>query len=488
MNSKQLDRHFKAAINYLDYHYAYFLTNVIRIGRPRWTTEIPTAAVGNFTRPGDKLPNLDEENFEFVFNPEFASTLDVPGFAFVIAHETMHIILNHLKLAGTFVDKDRYKELSAKMEKGERLTRSELKEALKMQQAAAKFNIAADCVINDYLSQAGMPVWDSACRGEDIIGEDAAFLTVTDVFERLPEPPKGDDGEGEDGEGQGGTSGYDRGDKADSHSWMFDPNFADDVADAIDKMNEEIEKSKSLPNDLRDKRVEESGEQTDAQKQLANSMRAGSEEGNMREFQEQSGLQMAWVKLLKEVDPDMFKEPGIGPAPMPAWHKHPRKLGAFPGINLPVYKTNPHKERRSIEKPAIVMALDYSGSIGPQDADRFATLARSIPTDRIKLFCCTFTTTYKRFDLENPHGGGSGGTDFDPIAQFIDNEVIPELNGQYPKAVIVITDGEASMSRVPTDEQAQSWYWLISPMDRARGMYRASLDIGRRAMLTEFIA
>lgn len=494
MDTRQLKRHFRDAINYLDRNYAYFLTNVLSIGRPQWTSAVLTAAVA-LDHANSKMPNAvvneDDYNFMFIFNPEFAEGLDTETMAFVLAHETMHIILNHLKLVSNFLDKDRYEVLRQKSETGT-LSRDELKETIKMQQVAAKFNIAADCVINDFLAQMGMSVMDKACRGEHFIGEDAAFLTVTDVYERLPDNPQSQDGD-DDGEGNGQSmDGDGRGTGAvDDHGWMFDPNFADKVADAIDKLNEDIEKKNGLPQDLKDKRDEEAGKDTQAKQQLNKSMRAGSEEGNMRAFQEQAGLSMAWVKLLKEVDPDMFKEPGIAPPPAPAWHKRPRKLGAtaFRDVNLPVYKKDTKREKRSNEKPAIVMALDYSGSIGPHDADRFATLARSIPQERIKLFCCSFTTTYRKFDLDNPHGGGSGGTSFDAITSFIENEVKSELGGKYPKAVLVITDGEASLSphNWPTEAEAESWFWLISPYDRSGSYYPASNQIGRRAMLTEYI-
>lgn len=474
MTTRELKRHFAKAIDYLDRNYAYFLTNVISVGKPQWTEAIPTAAV--MMEETVDASNKDSDDFRFMFNPTFAESLDVPGMAFILAHETMHIILNHLKLLSSYVDKDAYAKLVDRASKGDRLSRDEIKQMMEFKQIASKFNIAADCVINDYLGQAGMEVWPDACRGEHFIGEDAAFLTVGDVFDRLVLP------ESEDSDGRGSGA-------LDSHDWMFDPDFADKMADAIDKFNGQVEGNSTLPNDLKEKRNEEEGKLTDAQQQIQDSMRAGSEAGNIRAFQEQTGLQMSWVKLLKEVDPDMFKEPGLAPPPRPAWHKRPRKLAAFPDVNLPVFRKDEKDEKMSREKPAIVMALDYSGSIGPNDADRFATLARSIPTERIKLFCCTFTTTYKVFDLDNPHGGGSGGTSFDPIVSFIENDVKPELNGSYPKAVIVITDGEAALSPryMPTESEQNSWVWLISPRDRSSVYYSASRDIGRRAMLSEYV-
>jgi hypothetical protein len=274
----------------------------------------------------------------------------------------------------------------------------------------------------------------------------------------------------------------------DSHDWMFDPNFAEKLADALDDWIEENEDE--IPGDLQDKKEEEETGTNQRQDQLQNSMRPGSEDGNISKYQDKTGAQLAWVKLLQMVDPDFFKEPGFAKPPRPAWHRRRRKLSAreFEEINLPVTRKD-DRDKEAKEIPAIVMALDCSGSIGPDDANRFITLARSIPQERIKLFVCTFEYSYKVLDLENPHGPGLGGTNFDAIVNFIDAEVKPELKGKYPKAVVVVTDGQASLSKAkwPDESEAEGWLWLISPVDRSSANYNASRQIGRRAMLKEFV-
>jgi predicted metal-dependent peptidase len=535
MNRRQLEAHYRGAFDWLDNNYAYFVTNVLSIGRPAWTSEIPTAAVGlqeaeeNYKKA--KVGQRHETDFEFLFNPAFASKLDTRTMAFVLAHEAMHISLNHLKLSDRWLDKDERKRLIDKYQawrrhEGERLTRDEIKSMVEQQQIAKRLNFAMDAVINDYLAQAGFHVdgfvnkdgKPCAIRGESLIGEDCAFLTVTEVMDRLEdqEEEQGDcdscDGTGEqsdedgngtgepcpDCEGTGSASGDARGEGAmDSHDWMLDPEFADMMADAIDKAMDEIEKAQNLPPDLQDKKDAEDGQETAEEQALNKAMQAGSEEGNIREFQEVHGLSMAWIKLLQEVDPDIFKEPGLAPPPVPDWRNRPRKLGAFSRdqLNLPTLKQDVRQEKKSKTKPAIVIALDYSGSIGAHDADRFATLAKSIPQERIKLFACTFTTTYREFDIENPHGGGIGGTNFEAIVQFINDKVRPELDGAYPKAVVVITDGCASIRTWPTAEESESWYWLLSPdnyydyyeKNRGGGYKHPVSDIGRRAKLSDYV-
>jgi hypothetical protein len=558
MNTKQLAKHYRDAIEFLDDHYAYFLTHVLHIGRPKWDEAVGTACVAMQEAENKKNGEFD---FDFMFAPKFASTLPVEEMAFVLAHEAFHIVLNHLKLIDNFVDRRTHKRLVEKIKNRERLTKDELKELLEQQQNSAKFNIAADAVINDYLVNNGFkPLMKDGelfgIYGHKIVGQNCAYLTVTDVFDMLPEQKQdqgqcqtcggsgqkpedqdkqdeSDEGDDQDGEGQGegdseqegenakggagkahgedgkgepcpdckgsgkgqglgqgmglpGDSDGRGGDAFDNHDWMLDPDWAEKMAEAIDKLNDEMDKQGKLPQDVRDKMDEELGGETEAQKALNNSMRHGSEEGNMREFVEKHGMSMAWVKLLKEVDPMMFKEPGVGPPPRAEWHKRPRKLGAFRDVNLPVYGTSKNQEKRSKEKKCIVLALDYSGSCGPDDADKFASLAKSIPQDRVKVLACTFTTTWKNHDLENPLGGGSGGTDFNAIADFIEQEVRPELKGEYPTAVVVITDGQAPFSNAPQGKEAESWLWLLSP-DRTAGYYPAAKTIGRWAMLDEYV-
>jgi predicted metal-dependent peptidase len=538
LDQKQLKKHYKEAVEYLDKQYAYFLTHILHIGRPIWTHAIQTAAVAMQQKedsligklnPFDKLnkPNYtgaqteEEYDFDFMFSPQFASKLTTPGMAFILAHETLHIVLNHLRLVNDFVDRDRMKELQKKSQEGTRLTKDELKELIEGSQAAGKFNIAADCVINDYLVHAGLPdtefynnpgnpMYDEKlppgiamlCRGQDKIGENAAFLTVHDVYEQLEEQAQQQkqNGQGEDGDGSSGSGsgqpGSDcdmdgRGAQAiDSHDWLLDPDFAEELADAIDKMNDEIEQAGKLPSDLQDKKDEENGQDSQATQKLQKSMRAGSEDGNMKEFMGATGAKLGWVKLMKELDPDMFKEPAIAPPPAAQWHKRPRKLAGMPkNVVLPV-REQAKREKQAREKPAIVLALDVSGSIGPRDADRFIELAKSIPQERIKLFTCTFDTQYAHIpDIVNEHNFRiGGGTDFDAIPRFIDDIVKPELKGKYPKAVVIITDGQAQLSLVPDAKEGEGWFWLISPADRSdANYYNASRNVGRRDKLENYV-
>jgi predicted metal-dependent peptidase len=427
-----INSHYKEAIDWLDEQYAFFLTHVLGLGRPEWTNAIPTAAVA---LPSKKA---DPADFSFIFNPDFAEGLAVEELGFVLAHETMHILLNHLKLAKSF-----------KNEKA--------------------FNIAADCVINDYLAAAGIEVLDGAMRGQEIVQHDCANCTVTEVYDEIKHMID---------QAQAGGNGEPEYRELDNHDWIHGRGTESGASEKLDDLYEQVKEE--MPGNIDDMRQE-----TDFDSGMK---MAGSNAGREQAFQAVHGVNLAWTELLKELNPDMFRGRGFGPPPRPSYHKPRRKLGAFyPDVMLPVYRPGIHKKGLSDQKPAIVMALDTSGSIGPKDAQRFISLAQSIPQDKIHLYACTFTTVYKELDLDNPRFA-SGGTSFGAIQQFIHDKVIHQNGGKYPSAVVVITDGEATFgyggeTGPPTPEQAKGWYWLISGGYGYTSVYK---QYGRNKPLTEF--
>lgn len=437
ITQQDLKRKYREGIDYLDANYAFFLTQVLNIGAPNWTLQVPTAAVG--FKPGES-----PDDFQLMFNAEFAMALSASDMGFIQSHETMHIVLEHLKILGKFENRK-------------------------------AFNVASDCVINDYLVNMGLEAPEGLCRGEDIVGYDCANSTVRQVYDDLKQKSEemaasGEAGEGdEDGPYVPGQEG-----QFDDHSFMEEAAESKDAKDTAQKLADQAK----LPKDLADKRDEDSGVKKDS-----GGLMAGSGIGGLEKFAEAKGVSMKWVDLLREVNPDVFRQKP-GPPPRPSYHLPRRKLSGLrqtnPDLNLPVMR--PRGEDKG-ETPAIAMALDTSGSIGPEDANRFISLARSIPKSKIKLFVCTFTTQYMPLDLDNPEYR-SGGTAFDPISQFIENEVEPEL-GHYPKAVVVITDGQASFhSKTPPDQFKSRWLWLM--FGGAYSTTRAISNIGQNRNLADF--
>lgn len=487
------------AIEYLDNNYAYFLTNVLNIGAPHWTNSIPTAAVA-LPKLEAKKKATDLSAFEFIFNPKFAESLTPEQFGFVLGHEAMHIVLYHLNLSLTFQNKE-------------------------------IFNIAADCVINDYLDSAGLELIPGICRGEAVVGHNCANSTVTDVYNKIENDPEimkklgldgdcdqcggsgqgdkddskcggsgesdkdcgdcGGDGKEKDGDGNetgkdcggcGGSgkekcdgncvdgkepcpnckgSGKQPGQSGggfvviDSHDWMHNP-------ENIKKFKEAMQAGGFKPEDLPDDLEEIL---TEAQNTYEKTQMAGDGVG-AEEYMKEKKVSLKWVELLEKLDPDMFRKPGAGPRPVTSFRTPRRKLAGmhkFSPMILPNMETPEQGPltKKSDRKPAIVLALDTSGSIGNDTANKFVNLGKSIPLDKVEVFGCTFTTQYRPIDFDNP-AWNSGGTCFSCIEGFIRDCVLPHNDGNYPKAVVVVTDGYASFRTMkPTTAQAEGWFWLL---------------------------
>jgi predicted metal-dependent peptidase len=450
------------AIDFLDENYAFFLTNVLNAGKPIWDTSIPTAAV-----VVPKTEAVDRSRFEFVFNPNFAASLPSEHFAFVLAHETLHVLLYHLTLSLNFDNKE-------------------------------IFNIAADCVINDFLTGAGLDAPEGLCIGEAVVGFNCSNSTVTEVYNIIENDPElqkqlgiaedcdecggsgnGDDCDGCDGGKEldgsehrqcGGTgskpcpkckgsgkqgSGSGKFFVIDSHDWMHDPQS---VRDFMDAMADGGFTPDQLPDDLEEILNETVNE-------YEKTKMAGKGSGK-EEFMREQKITLKWVELLEKVDPDMFRMPGAGPKPLSSFRRPRRKLAgmaAFSDAILPSLETpdNGPMTRRSDRKPYIVLALDTSGSIGNATANKFLNLARSIPRDKVEISACTFTDSYMPLD-DNPKWR-SGGTNFSAIEQYIRKHALAENDGKYPSAVVVVTDGCATFygDLKPNNEQAKNWTWLL---------------------------
>lgn len=405
------------AIDYLDENYAYFLTNVLNAGKPIWDNSIPTAAVA--IPKGEKV---DRDTFEFVFNPSFAESLSTEQFAFVLAHECMHVLLYHLTLSLNFYNKE-------------------------------IFNVAADCVINDFLMGAGLVAIDGLCTGEAVVGFNCANSTVTEVYNIIENDP-------ELSSKFGGSSGPPEWVVIDSHDWMHDPQSARDFINAAAASGLTPD---SLPDDLEEILNETISE-------YEKTKVAGKGTGK-EEFMREKKITLKWVELLERLSPDMFRLPGAGPRPLSSFRRTRRKLAgmhSFSDAILPSTET-PDKgplTSKSDRKPHIVLALDTSGSIGTDTANKFLNLAKSIPSDKVEVSACTFQTGYLPLDLAAPKWR-SGGTDFSPIQQFIRDHVLPKNNNSYPNAVVVVTDGYAAFGADrPSLEQAKNWTWLLLSHDQ----------------------
>lgn len=460
-----LKAHWRDSIDYLDENFAFFLTHVLNMGQPEWLHAIKTAAVA--------LPHdgASMDDFRYIFNPTFAALLSPEEFAFIQAHETMHVLLNHLKLLENGKKRGKFKD-------------------------PQKFNVAADCVINDYLVAMGLEagrIVEMGCFGEKIVGYNCANATVSEVYLDIPDQ-EGEEGD-EEGEGQGGGGQIDGsgqgslGDYMDGssksamtgdHDWLHNPENAKGQGDAADQIGNDAAKNAGVPQDIEDKKADDDWKGTPG-------AGPGSEAGAMRNFVDQKGVSLKWAELLKKVDPEFFKS--WGPKPKPSYHNRPRKLAGIYdsveyGRDLGVLPVKRDPDSHKGETPAIVLFMDGSGSCSDW-IQNFATLAKSVPPNKLKLYAYSFSTYTTKFDLEakNPQLA-SGGTMFSPIEECIQREVVTEL-GHYPKAVVIMTDLEGGFSApIPDKKYQDRWLWLAT--HQGRYDYRGAHKFGEVIKIEEF--
>jgi predicted metal-dependent peptidase len=412
---KDLTEKYKDAVRWLDDNYAYFLTNVLNIGSPNWTSAIDTACVA-------LEEDTDAKDFTFLFSPEFAESLSVEEMAFILAHETLHVILDHLTLAKKMDD-------------------------------VMLANLAMDAVINDYLVSCGLTIVDGGVTGEDLIGFNCSNSSVTEVYYQLEKIRDQINQMMDDGDGPT---------QLDDHSWMHSPDGID-PQEVGKRLQSAGSGDNNIPEDLLDIK-------NDSFNHHDSYGGAGSGSG-LEGFANEHGTTIKWPELLTKVSPDILHKPGYGKRPLTSFRAPRRKLTSlYPDIILPNY-SEPlgEKTNKSPKKPMIVMALDTSGSISTKNKNRFISLAKSIPSSKVEIMACTFTTSYRSLDIDNPRYV-SGGTCFSSIEKFIRDAVIPKNNNKYPSAVIVITDGLATFNGIrPDSVQAKNWHWLL--LDQVRSYY-----------------
>lgn len=430
-----LDDLWREAIDYLDNNFAFFLTAVLNMGRPKWDTSIPTAGI---------LISKDEDEPKFVFNPVFAEMLNAEELAFIVSHETMHMIMRHYKIMTNLMKKGYHERL---------------------------LNTSMDLIVNDFLINSGFDPGRlpqlGLLRGPDVVGYDCSKSTVRQVYNDLPQDyheaaQKADEMVKDIADFLKKCGGVATGD----HEWLHEA-----------KDDAQIEKTieKSVPQELQEKYEKEEG----VKKSI--SLGPGSEAGALKRFTETRGVSLNWAKLLSEVNPDTFK---VGRKGKPAsWHRPRRKMSAleeiFPDLGrLPSERKGNHKG----EIPAIAMYMDGSGSCSDW-IDRFVTLARSVPDSQFHLFAFSFSTYVQPINLKDKDIQlASGGTAFSPIEQSIRDDVMSKLKGKYPKAVVVLSDGEGYFNGIrPEDSVAKNWLWLL------KGKYACGNRPGRDVAIEEFM-
>jgi hypothetical protein len=400
-----------------------------QLGKAIFSKQIPTAGVIFSRQSGDPM--------HLMFNPDFYDSLDFEAKVITVAHEGMHVALNH----------------------GVRLHDARSKTAA---------NIAADLVINHLLvNRFGFLREDFPCTNEDgtsgicwvdtVFGEDSGIsdsetyefyytLLMNKTEETLQKiadmygfpddhgsmMENGDGGSGED-DGQGGKS------------------VIEELNDSMTTFEKETLKEiieRHYQEERKDKAEKEGGD--------PGGKEAGSNAGNIWTFADTVGptVKRQWEQVIKlwskKFLQKVFK-------PKEQWARTCRRM-FFMGGNLMI-PTEMEIETTEEEEDRIVVWFfqDTSGSYAHLK-DRLFAAAESLPKRKFDVRMHCFDTQVYETSLETKELKGFGGTSFSCIEEYIQQAMQSE-DENYPEAVFVLTDGYGD-SVSPQD--SNKWFWFLT--------------------------
>lgn len=425
---------FDDAVDWLNAYKPFFATLVVNMGIPVYDESVPTACV-----MWDDPESADRE-VVFKMNPNFFDPLTDSEAAGVISHEALHIVLHHLEE----MEDEYYQNGNALM-------------------------IAQECTINDRLTNHSFELPKPHLTGPEYVGCDTSEMSVKDIYNMIA-----------------GKDDLDRVKIGCGHADQMESKTNSEMPDemkqaladllsasesALDKMKEAVQgmDTNEVEEDVKDALdMEEQDIPLGEQKR---SMGGCSNKGfaeRVEDYANENNVSFAWAKLMANVNADILADAGEGLIDVESvysWRTNYTPLAHLaPKVILPGLIEGENEDDDNVDygKESIALALDFSGSINRSLRHTLGNIARSIPEDKIDVVACTFSTHFIPFDHNKDRNiVASGGTDFSAVEKFVRN--IEEKRGAYPKAVVILTDGDAHFrNEEPSNENMKNWHWVYT--------------------------
>lgn len=366
------------------------------LGKPFFTNSIPTAAVA-FDRTGQQV--------QYLFNPDFWNELTRYERQFIIAHECLHVILNH-----------GFRSLDA----------SDHEVA----------NKALDVVVNHMLinrfgfdrkqiSFADELCWIDTLWKENHPEDNMNFEYYFNLLKN-----EGDLGAGNLADNHSGLS-------MDADEWQ-------DVVDMVGEAMSDFSKQ-SIAEILEKHTLEEESHSTQRGTKSGNWW-VTANVGEVKQKKKWETVIRQWSKKFDRANLHDVEQ----------WARTNRRfVGLDIGLMLPTEMEVEHEIEGKIQ---VWFFQDTSGSCA-HFKDRFFAAALSLPKGRfdVKMHC--FDTHVFETTLESRQLKGFGGTSFSALENYI-LKYTEKNKVEYPKAVFVITDGYGDRvePKIP-----KNWYWFLDP-------------------------
>jgi hypothetical protein len=411
----------------LEGHHSLFYM-IWEMGRPVFTNDLPTAAV--VYDPKDK----SGKTLGWYMNPEFWDSIDNYTRAFVLGHESLHILFNHIKRHA--LDK-RYKV----SEDGKYIYDD-----------SALANIAQDVVINHALlntfgfDRSMMKGWEQWCW-VDTIWPDNPNTPQDECFEYYYELLKEDMGNSKSLR------------LMDSHEYLDIP---EEVREQIEKaLNESLsEDEKKQLRDMIEQHVvggPDGGEGKESSKSSKDGKQAGKDAVGAWIFVSKPKpiRKPKWETIVRDkVKMIIQNQYGM----VEQWAQKQRNHMSLPtDLKLPA-EIEDYDIVMNKAKIDLVFFLDASGSCYGM-ADRFFKAAATVPRNVFNVHLCSFDTRVYQLDINSPKMVGGGGTSFHIMEDFIQAKLKSGEMKRYPDAVFVITDGYGDNIH---PEKPKHWFWFMT--------------------------
>lgn len=418
-----MDEYFQIAQELESYHALFY--KFWELGRPLLTTDIPTAAIA-FNKEGGFV--------EFLFNPDFWEECDLYKKCFVIAHECLHVILDHGKRGSV------------------QKTHPEL------------WNVAIDIVVNHLLV-------DGFGFFREIIQDYESYCWLDTVFpdeSTRPAPRQSAEhyyirlvrnadfveikvlvdmhgGFGQEDSGDGNND-----DQEDEQQGKNSIQWKDITGKLRDDILEQIgdELTPSEQKDIREKIKDEIPDTPGGGRGTSH----GGATWLIKEVKPKI-LRRKWESIIKlwssKYTRDIEKEQWV--------RKNRRFVTLSPHLMLPTDMEDEHTDRKRVR---VFFYLDTSGSCYGY-SERFTQVAKTLPLDLfdVQFFC--FDTRVYSIDMKQKKVKlyGRGGTAFHIIEEHIHQRMKEEKTSRYPDAVFLLTDGYGN--RV-SPKHPDRWQWLLT--------------------------
>lgn len=178
-------------------------------------------------------------------------------------------------------------------------------------------------------------------------------------------------------------------------------------------------------------------------------------------FSASSPYYMNWAQLLKIIDPKIMDKGKV--KKKPNWARPNRSyMSVYPDVILPSKNSN-NKDgnRNGKNKPYVIIALDLSGSIPKELINHMVALADTLPQDIMTAVPVTWSDSVHEYYIDY-QVVETGGTDFNNLVRWVQNYSKENKVDPY---VICITDGGFSNYSVINNKQWIDSRWHMVGID-----------------------